>query len=192
MTLAMLSGLPNANLTCIEISDLRIEQLSREVKANPLLSDRVPKFISCNLDSDFDLLSSDTFDVVVALDIMEHVLDVFGFISNCHRILKPGGVLYLRVPNIAYVKHRWKLLVGELPVTASWFGQVNDLSAWRERHGWDGGHLHLFTLPSLKQLLRESGFNIRCCADPGAKLASVRNHWPNLLFANPLIVSQGT
>lgn len=186
-TTLALTSLDHVRLTCAEISALRISQLREEIAADPRLSCRMPEFVSCNLDTDFGEFASDAFDAVVALDILEHVFDVFGFVSNCHRILRSGGRLYLRVPNVAYVKHRIALLRGRLPVTASWFGTRGDFRAWRETHGWDGGHLHLFTVPSLTQLLRESGFEILSCSDPGATFGQLRKALPNLLFANPLV-----
>lgn len=189
MTFAMLAALKGARLTCAEISELRIKQLREEIEGFASLVGRLPEFVSCNLDTDFGRFESDAYDAVVALDIMEHVLDVFGFVANCRRILKPGGRLYLRVPNIAYVKHRLNLLRGHLPVTASWFGPSADLAAWREWHGWDGGHLHLFTVPILFRLLTDEGFAIETCGDPGARFAGLRKVWPNLLFANPLIIA---
>lgn len=190
MTLAMLSSIQRVRLTCAEISELRIEQLRSEIAEDPLLSDRMPDFIACNFDTDFVGFPDNTFDAVVALDIMEHVIDVFGFVANCHRVLRPGGSLYLRVPNIAYIKHRFRLLLGQLPVTASWYGTRGDLHAWRDIHGWDGGHLHLFTIDILARLLREGSFEILSCDDPGTRLAGMRKLWPNLLFANPLIIAQ--
>ncbi|MGH1404448.1 MAG: bifunctional 2-polyprenyl-6-hydroxyphenol methylase/3-demethylubiquinol 3-O-methyltransferase UbiG [Alphaproteobacteria bacterium] len=39
------------------------------------------------------------FDVVLALEIIEHVSDVAAFITLCHKRLKPGGVLILSTLN---------------------------------------------------------------------------------------------
>ena len=188
MTLAMLAALPKATLTCAEISASRIDALRDEICRSPSL--RMPEFLVCNLDTDFSEIPNDAFDAVVALDIMEHVLDVFSFISHCQRVLKPGAWLYLRVPNIAYLKHRLNLLRGRMPVTSSWFGLSGDLSAWRHQHGWDGGHLHLFTIPILRQLLREAGLVVESCDDAGASHPRLRKVWPNLLFANPLLIAR--
>lgn len=190
MTLGILGAFPSARLTCAELSELRIDQLRREIAGEPSLSGRMPEFASCNFDTDFDCFASETFDAVVALDIMEHVFDVFGFVENCRRILKTDGRLFLRVPNIAYVKHRLELLRGRLPATASWFGPRGDLSAWRDKHGWDGGHLHFFTVPVLRRLLQEGGLVIESCDDPGTKWVVLRRLWPNLLFSNPLMVAR--
>ena len=40
-----------------------------------------------------------TFERVVAEDVLEHLDDVVGFMDEAHRILKPGGLLRVRVPH---------------------------------------------------------------------------------------------
>lgn len=52
---------------------------------------------------DLDVLSwpwnDEAFDKVIALDVMEHLrIDVQVWLDECWRILKPGGVLVLRLP----------------------------------------------------------------------------------------------
>lgn len=44
-----------------------------------------------------------SFDVVVLVDILEHVEDEAAFIHECHRILKPAGKLIVNVPYSARV-----------------------------------------------------------------------------------------
>jgi len=146
--------------------------------------------LECNFDTQFHLVPSSKFDIVIALDVMEHVFDVFNFVENCRRILNDRGILFLRVPNIAYIRHRIRLLFGALPITASWFGTKGEITAWRNRHGWDGGHLHFFTIPMLYKLLKNNNFIIEQCSDPGSKLSKLRNVWPKLLFSNPVIIAR--
>lgn len=43
---------------------------------------------------------ADTFDVVVATDILEHVLDVNAALKEMLRILRPGGTVVARVPDM--------------------------------------------------------------------------------------------
>jgi SAM-dependent methyltransferase len=45
-------------------------------------------------------VESESIDVAMADFVMEHVEDVDGFLSEAHRVLKPGGVLCLRTPNV--------------------------------------------------------------------------------------------
>lgn len=44
------------------------------------------------------------FDVVLALEVIEHVLSPTRFIANVARVLKPGGLLVLSTPNYACTK----------------------------------------------------------------------------------------
>lgn len=39
-----------------------------------------------------------SFDLATAFEVLEHILDDRGAIAECHRILKPGGMLVLTVP----------------------------------------------------------------------------------------------
>lgn len=54
---------------------------------------------------DFDL--SETFDVIVAGDIIEHLDNVSGFLESCKRHLRPGGALLLSTPN----PWHWKFII---------------------------------------------------------------------------------
>jgi len=189
LSIALLRELPNIKLTCVDISKKRITNLKKIINKDIKISSRV-NFIESNFDTQFNLILDNSYDVVLALDIMEHVFDVFNFIDNCNRILKNNGVLLLRVPNIAYVRHRVRLLFGKLPITASWFTSPGKLDSWREKYGWDGGHLHYFTIPVLFELLESYGFSIEGVSDPGTRFSRIRDLYPNLLYANPLIIAR--
>jgi 2-polyprenyl-3-methyl-5-hydroxy-6-metoxy-1,4-benzoquinol methylase len=78
------------------------------------------------------------FDVITLSHVIEHVHDVGGTLRACHRLLKPGGRLWLETPNVAALGHK---VFG-----VNWRG----LEAPR--------HLVLFSAPALKQLLQDAGF----------------------------------
>ncbi len=190
LTVAMLRGLEGVRITGVDISQGRMAVARASVeRCVPEGVGRVD-FLCYNLDTEFDRLPSGGFDFVFAIDVMEHVFDVFQFAHHCRRILKPEGKLILRVPNVAYVRHRIGLLLGRLPVTASWFGPRNDMRAWRESYGWDGGHLHLFTIHSLRLLFDGAGLDIVRVGDPGARGARLRSLWPTLLCGNLCVVAR--
>jgi SAM-dependent methyltransferase len=42
---------------------------------------------------------SSTMDVVVNLQVIEHLWDQEGFLAECHRVLRPGGRLLITTPN---------------------------------------------------------------------------------------------
>lgn len=45
-----------------------------------------------------DGLADESFNLVLALDLLEHVEEPIPFLNACHRLLKPGGQLLLMLP----------------------------------------------------------------------------------------------
>jgi ubiquinone/menaquinone biosynthesis C-methylase UbiE len=45
-------------------------------------------------------LKNNTFDGVIAKDILEHTLDPLFMMNEFNRVLKPGGVMYISVPHV--------------------------------------------------------------------------------------------
>src|SRR5206468_71089 len=105
-------------------------------------------FLELNANDEFPIEDS-SFDVVVAMMVMEHVFDPFHFCQEVSRILRPSGIFFLNVPLITAIGHRLTLLAGNLPVTSR--------NEWFQDRAWDGAHLHYFTLRLLKRLLRLYG-----------------------------------
>ncbi|WP_128106522.1 class I SAM-dependent methyltransferase [Azoarcus sp. DN11] len=79
------------------------------------------------------------YDVITASHVIEHVHDPVDMLVRIHRLLKPGGRLWLETPNLASLGHR---LYGP-----NWRG----LEPPR--------HLVLFTPDSLRAALRKAGFS---------------------------------
>jgi SAM-dependent methyltransferase len=87
-------------------------------------------------------------DVVLAGEIVEHVVDTESFLREIRRVLRPGGVTVLSTPNILWWKHRAALLAGRYP----------DALDYRTRYGDDFGHVRIFTPDLMRELLEETGF----------------------------------
>lgn len=101
-----------------------------------------------DLDRDALPFQDGSFDAVLSLDVIEHVLDPAAFVRELARVLRPGGHLYLATPNVRFVGYLRTLVVhGRFPLTSS------------DPRGWQGGHIHFFTNGDLDALLRESGFH---------------------------------
>jgi 2-polyprenyl-3-methyl-5-hydroxy-6-metoxy-1,4-benzoquinol methylase len=49
---------------------------------------------------------SDAFDVITLSHVIEHVHDPLLMLRACHRLLKPGGQLWLETPNVSSLGHR--------------------------------------------------------------------------------------
>ena len=45
------------------------------------------------------------FDIVIAIEVIEHIKDIQSALRNMLRLLKPGGVLYMTTPNGDYIKN---------------------------------------------------------------------------------------
>jgi 2-polyprenyl-3-methyl-5-hydroxy-6-metoxy-1,4-benzoquinol methylase len=82
----------------------------------------------------------DHFDVVTMWDVLEHLHDPVGTLQEINRILKPGGIVVIRVPNLASLDAR---LFGN-----AWAG----LDAPR--------HLYVFTPKTLAVALEKAGFSV--------------------------------
>ncbi len=101
-------------------------------------------------------LRSGAADAVVLDDVIEHLVDPDALLDEIHRVLRPGGVLFLSTPNLAAWFNRAALLAGTQPA----FSEVS----LRGIYGRPGkvvvGHLRLFTLKALRQLLAARGFEV--------------------------------
>lgn len=180
----LVRNFPESHLSFYELDETRIAELEKSIPNDGNLN---LTFCSINFDTEFSKIQANEFDVLIALDILEHVVDVFGFVENCARVLKPGGILFLRVPNIGFIRHRINLALGKLPITSSWYGERENLEGWY-KNGWDGGHLHYFTINLLDELIIRHNFETIEVNDAGANYESLRKISPQLLFANPLYI----
>jgi 2-polyprenyl-3-methyl-5-hydroxy-6-metoxy-1,4-benzoquinol methylase len=81
------------------------------------------------------------FDAVTAFYVIEHLPDPIIFLKECHRILKPGGLLLIRYPHTTPIKNLLRLFDIE--------NQLYDLPA----------HLSDFSPQTLQRLLERVGFN---------------------------------
>jgi len=81
----------------------------------------------CQVDMASFLLpfKSDSFDLVMALDVIEHVDDDLQALTECRRILKAGGSLVLTVPAFMWLWSPWDEALGHRRrYTASGLAQV--------------------------------------------------------------------
>lgn len=105
------------------------------------------------------------FDVITCIDVIEHVLDVDSTISNAATMLRPGGVLYMEIPNkdaIDFVisdGHFSLLGITQLPRWAAIEYQQAHFS-----FDYDVGDY--YPLHRYVQLLERHGLEVRCMPSP--------------------------
>ena len=87
----------------VELSDkwLRLAKINAQDEID------VP-FISCDAASRQarrQLVRYGPFDVVLLNDVLEHIYDTAGLLSNVRALMAPGGILYFKVPNGKATRH---------------------------------------------------------------------------------------
>ena len=128
---------------------------------------------------DFDLglpFEDGYFDVITGIATFAYTYNPYFAIQDIKRILKKGGILILEVPNIAWLPRRISLLLGILPRVSN-------------GAGWDGGHLHNFTVASLRDFLEAQGFKIICITGAGI-FSNLRNFRVSLLSGDMIIKAE--
>jgi len=70
---------------------------------------------SVNLEVDNLPFETESVDIVIANQILEHVKEIFWLFHEVSRVLKTGGNLIIGVPNLASLHNRLSLLFGEQP-----------------------------------------------------------------------------
>jgi ubiquinone/menaquinone biosynthesis C-methylase UbiE len=112
---------------------------------------------------------SETYDVVIAGDVVEHVADQRLFARECARVLRPGGMLFIATPNrysLALEPHVRLWGVGFLPrgVARGYVERVR-------KAPYD--HVRLLSSFALRRLLEAEGFGVTI-EPPAVPLASQR------------------
>lgn len=70
--------------------------------------------ICCDFSTNIPL-DDESVDLIIAGEIIEHMLGPFRFIKECSRVLKEGGSIIISTPNLCSIKNRLKVLMGDLP-----------------------------------------------------------------------------
>lgn len=96
-----------------------------------------------NLDNPFPFADAQ-FDTLIAMMVIEHLYDPFHAFGEAARVTKPGGDLFINLPNIAALKCRLQLLMGRMPITSN--------PQWFDMREWDGSHLHYFTVSEVRRI----------------------------------------
>jgi len=112
---------------------------------------------------------------VICLGTFEYAYDPFFFLDEVRRVLVPQGVLLVQVANLVWLPRRLTLLAGRFPPTGA-----PDIA---QNRSWNGGYLHSYTLPDLRWLLAECGFQIAKLVS-SSQLGTLSGLWPSLLSSD--------
>lgn len=90
-----------------------------------------------------------TFDAAVSLEVIEHLFQPEALIGEALRVVKPGGVVIVTTPNVAY----WRRRV-DLAVLGRWNPFGYSLAI---KEPWNDPHIRFFSPGILRRFLRKIG-----------------------------------
>jgi hypothetical protein len=116
---------------------------------------------------------SGSVNFLMGMMIYEHLFDPFHSFSEVKRCLAPNGTAFVNLPLVTAIPNRWRLLTGNLPITSG------PVERWFQRKEWDGGHLHYFSMSSIRRLAASCGLRVTEIAGVGAyhRLKSALPDW---------------
>lgn len=108
-----------------------------------------------------------SFDAVIACEILEHLnFNPLPVLQEVNRVTRPGGFLYLGMPNQASIYNRMRLAFGRSihPPLDEFFSQLD-----RDDNMLVGLHWREYTVAESRELMRRMGYEVLrtyCYAEP--------------------------
>jgi 2-polyprenyl-3-methyl-5-hydroxy-6-metoxy-1,4-benzoquinol methylase len=99
-------------------------------------------------DATHDLVSlfeKHRFDLVISVEVIEHVYDPRGLLRQAHTLLRPHGRLLVTTPYHGYLKN---LLISAIGKSDSHYNPL-----------WDCGHIKFWSRKTLSAAMEETGFD---------------------------------
>lgn len=108
---------------------------------------------------------NESFDVVHANQIIEHLYETDTFIEEIYRVLKKNGYAVISTPNLAALHNILSLVFGKQPFSAHVSNKVIVGNSFDPKHGFKHAnrgeiHLRVFTYESLVELFEYHGFTV--------------------------------
>lgn len=144
---------------------------------------RVDRVIEGDLDRTIGELRREHYDLVLCLDVLEHLTDPWATVRRVHELLRPGGSIVVSLPNVRHYSVVLPLLFS---------------GTWRyEQAGiMDRTHLRFFSRAGALELLSDNGFAPSASVDNGVaptrrrelwKLLVARTRWRDLIVHQHLV-----
>lgn len=126
-----------------QLSDLGFEVVVTDLSPSNIEFAKSVGFEAYQVDLNLGLgeFKDQSFDAVVILDVIEHVIQVEFLLEEIFRVLKQNGFLILSTPNFVFFENRLRILFGGLSID-------------------EGYHFRFFTVKSLTKQLKNAGFAI--------------------------------
>jgi glycosyltransferase involved in cell wall biosynthesis/SAM-dependent methyltransferase len=152
--LTWLAGMDPLDVLDVGCSDGQFGELLRELGhtvtgvdlvEHPSVADRLDHFVPADV-SDGLPPGMSTYDVIVAGDILEHVINPSTLLKSLAAHVRPGGQILVSVPNFGHWYPRGKVALGRFD--------------YDQRGPLDHGHVRFFTRKSFERLVNECGLHV--------------------------------
>jgi SAM-dependent methyltransferase len=105
-----------------------------------------------NLEEKLTYLESSSVDLVLCLDVLEHINNAQQLVKEFNRILSKNGNVIINVPNQLSLIGRLKILFGSGMDNCNFFPDVNE---------WENPHIRFYTHKGIKDLFISNGYAIK-------------------------------
>ena len=153
--LSWLAKRPPCRVLDLGCSDGRLAERLRElghhvtgvdIAASEGVKERLDRFVQADLDQGIPPELDDTYDVILAADVLEHIRRPGDILDQVHGLLAPGGSLIVSVPNFAHWYPRLRVALGRFDY---------------DRRGiLDRDHVRFFTKRSFERLVAAHRFEV--------------------------------
>lgn len=126
----------NCKIVGVEINE-EAAQLAKQFCQTVIIAD-------LDFNSVSEILPSNTFDVAVFGDVLEHLRNPWKVLQETKKILTPNGYVIASIPNIAHGDIRLALMQGKFE--------------YQEYGILDNTHLRFFTRKTVQELFEETGY----------------------------------
>jgi 2-polyprenyl-3-methyl-5-hydroxy-6-metoxy-1,4-benzoquinol methylase len=122
-----------------------VHGLEIEPSSASLARARLDEVLVRSADDDKGFAGIGGYDVIVFLEVLEHLVDPWGSLRGALSALRPGGIVHAVVPSVAHISVIRRLLVGQFDYT--------------ETGVMDRSQLRWFTRRTLRAAFVNSGFH---------------------------------
>jgi SAM-dependent methyltransferase len=88
-------------------------------------------------------------DIVVAMEVIEHICQPLQFLKKITKLVKPGGQIYLTTNNMSYLGYIIKLIACKSP-----------LDSIKTEDSFYPGHCRYYYENEIEEIFKDEGFNI--------------------------------
>jgi 2-polyprenyl-3-methyl-5-hydroxy-6-metoxy-1,4-benzoquinol methylase len=104
-------------------------------------------------------IADNTYDLIVAADVIEHIVVPAEFIREMWRVCKPGGILLVETPNTLFRQHPWYPAI-EAICRRLQLSESRNLFPIDANNNWERYHVSLLKWPQLVQLVRDNNWEV--------------------------------